>query len=218
MSLARQESALLLPHESVTTIIRNPLLRIGLDHTLHELGITSVSHQDGLVGIGDMACVDLLIAELPMISAEQLRALDVSAVIIVRESEIEALGELAALGSCAFALESDISPSLLAELAHKALTGETAVSPTLGARVLAHVNGALKQRVTQVSPQEGKVLILLADGLSNKQIARRIGISEHGVKRLVANLLIRFNGATRTEVVAKAMREGLFDSLMPTIT
>jgi two-component system nitrate/nitrite response regulator NarL len=217
MTTAMHESNALLDQECVTTVIRNPLLRLGLERVLDDLGLTSITHHDGSVGFEEMSSTDLLIAELSMISADQLRRAHISAVIIVREDEIEALSEVAELPSCAFALEADISPGLLADLALKALAGETAVSPVLGARVLAHLNQTSRRRTTPVSPQEGKVLLLLADGLSNKQIARRIGISEHGVKRLVANLLIKFDGATRTEVVAKAMREGLLEALVPTI-
>lgn len=133
-TVAMHESKVLLAHECVTTVIRNPLLRLGLERIHDDLGLTSVTHHDGSVGLGDMSPTDLLIAELSMISADQLRRLDISAVIIVREDEIEALSEAAGLPSCAFALKSDISPGLLGDLALKAPAGETAVSPTLDVR------------------------------------------------------------------------------------
>ncbi|MFD0626787.1 response regulator transcription factor [Streptomyces sanglieri] len=58
-------------------------------------------------------------------------------------------------------------------------------------------------------PREQQVLALLAQGFSNKQIARRIGISEHGAKRHVTNLLAKLNSPNRTLAVALALQEGL---------
>src|SRR6266700_4144088 len=55
----------------------------------------------------------------------------------------------------------------------------------------------------------GKVLVLLVEGLSNKQIARELGISIHGAKRLVANILIKLNCPTRTLAVRAALTLGL---------
>lgn len=53
------------------------------------------------------------------------------------------------------------------------------------------------QRVTE---REREVLRLLARGQSNQQIARALGISIHGVKRHVSNLLLKFDCSNRTEV------------------
>ncbi|MDT3398060.1 response regulator transcription factor [Streptomyces sp. B1866] len=63
--------------------------------------------------------------------------------------------------------------------------------------------------VPRLTPREKEALILLVDGLSNKQIARRLRISEHGAKRLVANILAKLNCPNRTLAVARALREGL---------
>jgi DNA-binding NarL/FixJ family response regulator len=57
--------------------------------------------------------------------------------------------------------------------------------------------------------REHEVLGLLAQGLSNKQIGRRLGISEHGVKRHVTRLLAKLNSPNRTFAVARALSEGI---------
>ena len=54
-----------------------------------------------------------------------------------------------------------------------------------------------------------QALVLLAKGMSNKQIARRLNISEHGAKRHVANVLAKLNCPNRTLAVALALRHGL---------
>jgi two-component system nitrate/nitrite response regulator NarL len=60
-----------------------------------------------------------------------------------------------------------------------------------------------------LTPRERQVLDLLVEGLSNKQIARRLRISQHGVKRLVSNVLAKLNCPNRTQAVAVALTEGI---------
>jgi DNA-binding NarL/FixJ family response regulator len=61
----------------------------------------------------------------------------------------------------------------------------------------------------QLSKRERAVLTAMADGLSNKQIARRLGISFHTVKFHVASILEKLDAETRTEAVIKAAQLGL---------
>jgi DNA-binding NarL/FixJ family response regulator len=60
-----------------------------------------------------------------------------------------------------------------------------------------------------LTPRELDVLAALADGASNKLIARRLGISFHTVKFHVASILDKLDADTRTEAVAQAARRGL---------
>lgn len=60
----------------------------------------------------------------------------------------------------------------------------------------------------QLSPRELEVLRMLADGLANKEVAFRLGISEHTVKFHVASILSRLNASSRAEAVAIGMRNG----------
>jgi DNA-binding NarL/FixJ family response regulator len=53
------------------------------------------------------------------------------------------------------------------------------------------------------------VLRLLADGLSNKEIAFRLGISEHTIKFHVNSILTRLDASSRAEAVAIGVRQGL---------
>ncbi|WP_212009306.1 response regulator transcription factor [Catenulispora pinistramenti] len=60
-----------------------------------------------------------------------------------------------------------------------------------------------------LTQRETDILQLLSQGYSNKQIAPRIGISEHGVKRHVGNILAKLNCSNRTEAVSYALRQNL---------
>ncbi len=61
----------------------------------------------------------------------------------------------------------------------------------------------------ELTPREQEVLGLLAEGLSNKLIAARLGISEHTAKFHVNALLDKLGAETRTEAVVTAARRGL---------
>jgi DNA-binding CsgD family transcriptional regulator len=61
----------------------------------------------------------------------------------------------------------------------------------------------------QLTPRELEVLALLAEGLSNKAIARRLGISVHTAKFHVGALIDKFDAIGRTDAVAHAARRGV---------
>jgi two-component system nitrate/nitrite response regulator NarL len=65
------------------------------------------------------------------------------------------------------------------------------------------------QSLPVLTSRELQVLNFVADGLSNRQIARKMSISEHGVKRYIANLLAKLNCPNRTLAVSYAIQGGL---------
>ena len=68
---------------------------------------------------------------------------------------------------------------------------------------------SLSQPVEALTPRELEVLRLMAEGQSNKVIARQLGISEHTVKFHVNAILGKLDVQSRTEAVVHAMRLGL---------
>ena len=60
-----------------------------------------------------------------------------------------------------------------------------------------------------LTPRELEVLVLLAEGASNKEIARRLGISVHTAKFHVGSLLDKLDATGRTDAVAHAARLGV---------
>ena len=63
--------------------------------------------------------------------------------------------------------------------------------------------------IEHLTPREREVLELVAEGMSNRAIAERLGNSEHTVKFHVSSLLGKLGAATRAELVAIAIRRGL---------
>ena len=63
--------------------------------------------------------------------------------------------------------------------------------------------------IEALTDREIQVLQLIAEGLANRAIAHRLGISEHTVKFHVNSILDKLRVQSRTEAVVKATRAGL---------
>ncbi len=94
-----------------------------------------------------------------------------------------------------------------------AAQGFIAVPTALAARLHpAHASGpgeAVAEPVELLTPREREVLELLGEGLSNRQIAERLGISEHTAKFHVASVSGKLGASSRTEAVSRGVRRGL---------
>jgi DNA-binding NarL/FixJ family response regulator len=60
-----------------------------------------------------------------------------------------------------------------------------------------------------LTPREIEVLGMIAEGLGNKIIAARLGISDHTVKFHIASIFAKLNAGSRTEAVTIGIRQGL---------
>jgi DNA-binding CsgD family transcriptional regulator len=86
-----------------------------------------------------------------------------------------------------------------------ATTGEAANA----AIISREPRGAVEPHGFDLTPRELDVLVLLAEGASNKTIARRLGISIHTAKFHVGSLLDKLDATGRTDAVAHAARRGV---------
>ena len=71
------------------------------------------------------------------------------------------------------------------------------------------IPAASETTVENLTPREMETLEMLAEGLSNKQIASGLRISEHTAKFHVNSILSKLGAGTRTEAVMRALRSGL---------
>ena len=96
-----------------------------------------------------------------------------------------------------------------------ATQGFTVIPTTLTARLLPAPHGPSEagaeplEPLEPLTPREREVLELLGEGLSNRQIAERLGISEHTAKFHVASVAGKLGAASRTEAVSRGVRRGL---------
>jgi DNA-binding NarL/FixJ family response regulator len=63
--------------------------------------------------------------------------------------------------------------------------------------------------LSPLTARETEILRMIAGGLANKEIAFRLGISEHTVKFHVSSILGKMGAATRAEAIAAGIRQGL---------
>jgi len=107
-------------------------------------------------------------------------------------------------------LPPDASEDALAAAVFAVASGLTVYAPEFapGSDAVA-VSGGIGGEVASITDRERDVLALLATGLPNKAIARRLDISEHTVKFHVGSLLSKLDAQSRTEAVTIAARQGL---------
>jgi len=103
--------------------------------------------------------------------------------------------------------EPGLADRLAAALAE--VPGIRLAAPGEAADVVLTSPGAPRPASLELTPRELEVLALLAEGASNKAIARRLGISVHTAKFHVGSLLDKLDATGRTDAVAHAARLGV---------
>lgn len=102
-------------------------------------------------------------------------------------------------------LLKDAPPEEVAAAVRAAARGETVLAPPVAARLLGRVRAG---RPT-LSPREAEILQLLALGLANKQISKRLFISEATVKTHLVHIYDKLGVDSRTAAIASGLTSGL---------
>jgi DNA-binding NarL/FixJ family response regulator len=87
--------------------------------------------------------------------------------------------------------------------------GEAVISPEMLARLLPRLNRNRTGANADLTERELDVLALLADGLTNSEIAGRLVVSVHTVRNHVANISTKLGAHSKLEVLSIAIRQGL---------
>ncbi|MFF3151482.1 LuxR C-terminal-related transcriptional regulator, partial [Streptomyces sp. NPDC057927] len=118
-------------------------------------------------------------------------------------------------GASGFLLK-DASADQLAEAVRVVAAGDALLAPGITRRLIAEFSrldstprAPLKQRVGELTERETEVLALIAQGLSNAEIAERLVVAEQTVKTHVGRILVKLGLRDRTQAAVFAYESGL---------
>jgi DNA-binding NarL/FixJ family response regulator len=148
------------------------------------------------------------------------RELPSTAIIVLAVNEDEdALFDAIKAGAAAFILK-DVGPDDLVTIIRRVVSGEYLINdkvfakPSVASRVLKEfrelaVYGSEAQPIfAPLSPREVEILDNIAQGMTNKQVAYALSISEQTVKNHMSSILRKLSVNDRTQAVVYAMRQG----------
>jgi DNA-binding NarL/FixJ family response regulator len=204
----------------------HPLFRAALRQTLAGGDPSIVVEEAGdLAGVNaaleaDRDC-DLVLLDLNMPGVRGFSGLlllraqypDVPVMIISAVEDVGVIRRAFELGAAGY-LHKSVGPPEIRRAIKTVLAGEVFVPE--GADLPGDdAQTALLQRLATLTPQQVRVLMMLSDGLMNKQIAYELSISEATVKAHVSAILQKLDVDSRTQAViaASKIEEGQFDAL-----
>ena len=108
-------------------------------------------------------------------------------------------------------LLKESTPEDLVQAIHQIHRGESSLHPTIARKVLQEITHPPDRPPTPnpLTEREAEVLRLVAQGLSNQDIARKLNISDPTVRTHVSNIMSKLHLATRIQAALYALREGL---------
>jgi DNA-binding NarL/FixJ family response regulator len=131
--------------------------------------------------------------------------------------EEEDLYEAVKAGAAGYLLK-EISIEEVADAIRSVVSGQSLITPSMASKLLAEFTNLSKQAEQRqavpgprLTSRELEVLKLVAQGMSNKEIAAELFISENTVKNHVRNILEKLHLHSRMEAVVYAVREKLLD-------
>jgi NarL family two-component system response regulator LiaR len=108
-------------------------------------------------------------------------------------------------------LLKESAPEDLVQAIHQIHRGEPSLHPTIARKVLQEITHPSDRPPTPdpLTKREAEVLLLVAQGLSNQDIATKLYISDATVRSHVSSILSKLHLATRIQAALYALREGL---------
>jgi DNA-binding NarL/FixJ family response regulator len=206
----------------VFIVASTPLARAGLENLLAARDVDVVASNGTIEALAEMlsdAAPDVVLIDssgepfesmMETIVASGL-ASDVS-VVLLGDGINPATSTDALRAGLRAALPGDISPEQLVAALQAVASGLLVLHPSHANEGLPAGSSpprALDELAEPLTRRELEVLQMLAAGLSNKQIAARLNISEHTAKFHVASILGKLGASSRTEAVSLGIRRGL---------
>lgn len=132
---------------------------------------------------------------------------EIACLMLTSYSDDEALFEAIVAGAAGYVLKQ-IRGSELVTAIRRVAAGDQLLDPAVTGRVLERLRRPPERddRLERLTEQERRVLHLIADGLTNRQIADEVHLAEKTVKNYVSNLLSKLGMSRRTEAAVFAAR------------
>ena len=170
--------------------------------------------------VPDVVLMDVRMPEIDGIEATRLisdQAPSAKILMLTVSDEESDLYEAIKAGATGYLLK-EISIEEVASAVRAVVSGQSLISPSMASKLLTEFTNLAKradERTSDPTPRlterELEVLRLVAQGMSNREIAGELYISENTVKNHVRNILEKLHLHTRMEAVMYAVREKLLD-------
>ena len=207
---------------------QRPPIRVFLldDHEIVRRGVADVLETDpGITVVGEAKNAAEALARVPALRPDvavldvrlpdgngvsvcrdlRTKMPDLAVVMLTSYSDDEALFEAIMAGASGYLLKQILGQDLVAAV-HTVASGGSLLDPTATAAVLARMRRAAEPAgpLGKLSDQERTVLLLIGEGLTNRQIGERMFLAEKTVKNYVSHLLAKLGLERRTQAAILA--------------
>jgi DNA-binding NarL/FixJ family response regulator len=158
----------------------------------------------------DVVLLDLLMPRLDGASTLKLlrqKYPAVQVVILTSYDEVERMNTVMRLGAAGYLLK-DAGPLEVASAIRAAVRDEVFIATSM-AKKLTQMMSSPARGISSLTERERTVLILVGEGCSNQEIAKRLHISERTARTHVSNMLGKLNLSSRTQAALLAVNSGL---------
>ena len=198
------------------------------DHEVVRRGVRELIDSEGdMVVVGEASSVDEALRRIPPTAPDvcvldvqlpdgsgidvcrdiRSRHPDIACLMLTSFADDEALLDSVVAGAQGYVLKQ-VRGADLVESIRAIAAGRTLIPPdvVLQVRERLRTGSVVDERLAALSGQERKILDLLADGLTNREIGERLYLSEKTVKNYMSNVLLKLGVQRRTEAAVFAVR------------
>jgi DNA-binding NarL/FixJ family response regulator len=208
----------------------NGAIRVFLldDHEIVRRGVRELLEaEDGIEVVGEAESVERALARVPALRPDvaildvrlpdgdgielcrELRSMsgDIACLMLTSFSDDEALLQAVVAGASGYLLKQ-LRGTDIVDAVRRVARGESLLDPVLTERVTDRLRHPPEEdeRLARLTGQERRILVLIADGLTNRQIGEEMHLAEKTVKNYVSNLLAKLGMERRTQAAVFAAR------------